>query len=228
MVSGKGVRVMNNLQTLKNVNKAINKQNESGHYIKELQYEWHDNTQILLSGTIISPNEKGFYKLHCRKCNAVCVAFNEIGFLQTADTLCSANIINLSLDDFPYSYFSKNGIQFKLTLERSELDLTHENYGYWSNQYEDGAIAHNHWDTSTFNWFVSICGSEYAEENYKRVCSFNGGDWQYLDCHIEAIVDGTVIAYSDVFGIESDCVESWNEELQRVIDGMVNFLEGDS
>lgn len=80
-------------------------------------------------------------------------------------------------------------------------------YGEFSNTPKEGAIEHELGTHHTFNYF-NPADKEYAQEAYKRMCSY-GESWTMYGAKVIVSKKGVKLAEASLRGIESDSDDAY-------------------
>lgn len=141
---------------------------------------------------------------------------------------------------------ARNGFVFSFTTEVEDdiFSLIESTYGFWTNDYEEGAIAHEQHNQHSYNWFVPIniptvkdmqeCQilteneaialiEGYRQENYKRAAT-HGTDWNYYSLRCSVALDdetlsSIVLAKEHMSGVDDVDDKKYVNELMEDLIG---------
>lgn len=109
-----------------------------------------------------------------------------------------------------YARWTEAGYQLvaRLPVDEDGWDMVGADMlGRFTNRWKPSAIAHEHGNNRTFDWFIPE-DAAMGQWDYRRACSF-GRDWDYRVLVVTAYRNDVELASTSLCGIESDSDESY-------------------
>lgn len=95
----------------------------------------------------------------------------------------------------------------RLPLDEDGWAMDGDMIGQFTNRWQSGAIAHEHGNNRTFDWFMPA-DPAIGHWLYRRACGF-GRDWDYRVLIVTAYRNDIELSSTSLCGIESDSDESY-------------------
>ncbi|WP_111748575.1 hypothetical protein [Salinisphaera orenii] len=102
-------------------------------------------------------------------------------------------------------------LQASIAIDEAGWDLCGiDDIGYFTGQWQPGAIEHDRWNPRTLRWFIPD-DPAIGGWLYRRACRY-GDDWWYVDVRVTASRSGIELGSALLGGLESDNEESFLTE----------------